>query len=72
VNIAVLAPAGTVTDAGTWATDVRLLESVTIAPPAGAGPFKVTVPAEGFPPWTLLGVSTSDESIAVLTVRVAL
>ena len=41
-----VAPSGTVTVAGTVAFFVSLLRSVTDTPPAGAGPFKVTVPVE--------------------------
>ena len=44
VNVAVVALAATVTLAGTWAAPVLLLESVTTAPPAGAGALRVTVP----------------------------
>ena len=42
VNVAVVAPAGTVTDAGTWAAVVRLLVRLTAIPPAGAGALNVT------------------------------
>jgi FlaG/FlaF family flagellin (archaellin) len=48
VNEAVVAPPGTVTLAGTVATEVRELVSVTEAPAAGAGPERKTVPIEGF------------------------
>src|SRR3989454_12644918 len=48
-----------------------LLESVTCAPPAGAGPFSVTVPAEGLPPVTLAGLSASEETIGGITVSEA-
>ncbi len=44
VKATVVLPLGTVTFAGTVATDVLSLESVTITPPVGAGPLKVTVP----------------------------
>ncbi len=63
VNVALLAPAATVTLAGTVAVDVLLLERVTVAPPAGAGPLSVTVPVEGDPPVTLVGFSVSKESV---------
>ena len=62
VNVALEAPAATVTLAGTRAAVVLLLESATCAPPAGASPLKVTVPVEEFPPTTLVGFAVSDES----------
>src|SRR5712671_5812813 len=61
VNVALVAPAATVTLDGTLATVVLLLESVTTAPPDGAAPLSVTVPVEEFPPVTLVGFSESDE-----------
>ena len=73
-NVALLAPAVTVTLAGTRATFVLLLESVTWAPPAGAGPLSVTVPVEDCkPPTTLLGLTVREESVggAAVTVREA-
>jgi hypothetical protein len=70
-NVAVVEPAGTVTLAGTVATEVRLLESVTTIPPAGAGPVNVTVPVDGLPPCTLLGLRVRDDIVGALTVKVA-
>jgi hypothetical protein len=61
VNVAVVVPAATVTLDGTWATAVLLLESATVAPPAGAAPLSVTVPVEEFPPVTLVGFSEREE-----------
>jgi len=63
VNVALVAPAATVTLNGTIAAAVLLVESATVAPPAGAGPLNVTVPVEGVPPMTLVGFSVSDERV---------
>jgi len=49
VNVPWVWPAGTVTDFGT-VTALKLLDSETIRPPAGAGEPKMTVPVEGSPP----------------------
>jgi hypothetical protein len=57
VKVALAAPAGTVTLAGTLATAELLLESATTAPPDGAAPLNVTVPWEALPPVTLVGFS---------------
>src|SRR2546425_10918234 len=70
VNGALVAPAGTVTLAGTVAAAVLLLDSVTCAPPAGAGPSSVAVPVELLPPVTVVGLSASEERPAAgFTVR---
>ena len=63
VNVALLAPAATVTLAGTVAAAVLSLERETAAPPLGAGPLRVTVPVEDDPPVTLVGLSPIDESV---------
>src|SRR6266404_3842515 len=60
VNVALVAPAATVTLDGTLAAPL-LLESATVAPPVGAAPLRVTVPDEEFPPVTLVELSESDE-----------
>ena len=61
-NVALLAPAATVTLAGVLATVVLLLESATCMPPAGAGLLNVTVPVEELPPTTLAGFKESEAS----------
>jgi len=63
VNVALVAPAATVTLDGGRATFVLLLESVTVAPPDGAAPLSVTVPVEEFPPVTVVGFRDSDERV---------
>src|SRR5215216_895989 len=55
---ALVAPAGTVTDAGTLATALEL-ESDTASPPVGAAPESVTVPVELEPDVTVDGLSVS-------------
>ena len=69
-NVALVAPAGTATLEGTLAAPL-LLESATCAPPAGAGPFSVTVPVEEFPPVTLVGFSVSEGAGAEAGVTVS-
>ena len=75
MKLALLAPAGTVTLAGTAATPVLLLERETTAPPVGAAPLRLTVPVEDVPPVTLVGLSVNDEretaGAAGVTVSVA-
>jgi hypothetical protein len=74
VKLAAVAPPGTVTLAGTVAAAL-LPDSVTAAPPEGAGAFRVTVPVEGLPPPTLAGLRDTAESLAPVggfTVIVAL
>src|SRR5258706_388645 len=64
VKLAVVAPAATVTLAGTRAAAVLLLESETTAPPDGAALLKVTVPVEDcVPPVTLVGFSANAERV---------
>ena len=71
VNVAEVAPAATVTLAGTCATAVLLLWSVTVAPPEGAAPLKVTVPLDVPPPTTEVGLLVIEDKVAALMLRVA-
>jgi len=73
VNVAVVAPAGTVTDAGTWTAPVLLDVNVTTAPPVGAGLSRVTVPVEDVPAGTVAGLTLTPISVATgaVTVKVA-
>src|SRR2546426_11138533 len=72
VNGALIAPAGTVTLPGLVAAAVWALDSVTCAPPVGAGPSSVAVPVELLPPVTVVGFTPSKERrTAGFTMRVA-
>lgn len=64
VNVALVAPAETVTLAGTVAAAL-LSESVMTAPPDGAAPVSVTVPCEELPPTTLVGLTVNDERVTL-------
>src|SRR6476660_3741363 len=73
-NVAVVAPAATLTLAGTCAAVVLLLVRDTVAPPVGAAPLSVTVPVDELPPVTLVGFTATedrDTDAAGFTVSVA-
>ena len=70
MNVAELPPGGTVTLAGTLATEGLLLDSTTTVPPAGAGPLRATVPVEELPAVTVEGESVNDDSTGGLMVTV--
>ena len=68
LKVALVAPAATVTLAGTLAAAL-LLASVTCAPPAGAGPLSTTVPVTAVvAPVTLDELRESDEATGGSTV----
>ena len=71
VKVAEVALAGTVTLAGTCAAALLLLDSVTTAPPVGAGMFSVTVPVEEVPPTTEVGFRATELTPFAITVRPA-
>lgn len=60
VNVALVAPAGNVTPAGTDAAAVLLLERLTTAPPAGAAALSAIVPVAVAPLVTLDGLIVND------------
>lgn len=70
VKVVLVAPAGTVTDPGTVAAPVFELCRVTIVPDEPAGPARVTVPVLDVPPTTVVGLSVTPLTPAVVTVRV--
>jgi hypothetical protein len=69
-KVAVVAPAATVTLAGTVAATLSL-DNATADPPVGAGLARVTVPVEELAPVTLVGVSETEASTGGLIVRMA-
>jgi hypothetical protein len=72
-KVAVVAPAGTVTVAGTCAAPVLPEVRLTTAPPVGAGLSRVTVPVEDAPPSTVAGLTLTPLRAATgaVTVKVA-
>ncbi len=72
VNVALVLPPATVTLAGTVAAEVLLLDSDTTTPPAGAALPSVTVPWDGLPPTTLVGLSVTVLNAGGVTVSDAL
>jgi len=68
VNVTVLRPAETVTDAGTVVL-LELLDNFTTSPPVGALPVRVTVPIEEALPTTIDGVKLTDLMVASVMVR---
>ena len=70
VKVALVVPPATKTLAGTCAAETLLLRNVTVAPPVGAAPFKVTVPVEMAPPTTVPGLREIEDKVAALAVRV--
>src|SRR5207253_9179202 len=68
VNLAVVAPAATVTGAGTVAALRSLLVNATTAPPAGAAALSVTVPVLFAPPVSVARFSVIEARVAVTLV----
>ena len=62
VKFALVAPAGTVTLAGTLVA-AEFSDRETTAPPPAAAALRVTVPVEELPPTTLVGLSETAESV---------
>ena len=62
-NVAEVAPEPTVTLAGTVAA-VMLLDSEMVAPPAGAGAVRFTVPTDVWPPTMEVGFAVNELSAA--------
>jgi hypothetical protein len=60
VNVAEVTPCGTTTFGGTVAVAVDWLDSVTVAPPAGAGPLSRTVAVEVPAEMTLAGFNVTE------------
>ena len=71
VKVAVVLPAVTLTEAGTGAAEVLLLDSVITVPPVGAVPDRVTVPCDAVPPLTEVGIRLRELKVGGATVNVA-
>jgi hypothetical protein len=70
VNVAVVAPEATVTDAGTE-SEALLLASVTIEPPAAAAVLRVTVQVAAAPGFRFSELHVTDEMAGTVTTAVA-
>ncbi len=68
-NVALVAPAATVTLKGMVTTEPLLLDKLMSAPPAGAALPKVTVPVEVLPPVTDVGLRLNPENVGGFTVK---
>ena len=69
-KVAEVAPAATVTVVGTVALELFDVRPMDV-PPGPAGPFRVTVPVDGVPPATVLGVAVNVVTVAGLIVKIA-
>src|SRR4051812_44152072 len=72
LNVAVVAPAATVTEGGTRVAAGVLLASIPTAPPAGAAALSETVPVLFAPPVRLPGFSVIEASATEVVSRVVL
>lgn len=72
VNVAMVPFAAIQAPAGTWAAAALLLERVTRAPPAGAGPFNISVAIEEVLPTTEVGLTATAPRTADKTEKLAL
>ncbi len=70
LNVADVAPAAIVTDAGT-VTEALFDASVILSPPVGAGLEIVTVPTDPLPPSTVVGSTVKLATVGALIVRAA-
>jgi len=70
VNVPVDEPAATVTEAGTVTFD-QLDDKLTVTPPVGAGPARVTVPVDEEPPRTAVGDRARLTKVSGLIDKVA-
>lgn len=71
VNVALVAPAATVTEELWTSAAAESLARATVVPPDGAGPLSVTVPTLASPPWMLAGLTESADSVGAATESVA-
>ena len=68
VNFTFRVPAGIVTEAGTLASPVSLLDRLTVTPPVGTFPVNVTEPVAVRPPYVGVGVTAMESRTVATTV----
>lgn len=71
VKVAVVEPAGTITEAGTEADGSLEVRFTVIEVPVGGAPFRVTVPVETIPPTTVVGANVTLATVGGVIVRFA-
>jgi len=67
-KVALVRPAGILILVG-GRERVNVVVQITLSPPAGAGPLRVTVPVHGVPPVTVEGSTATETTAKGMTLR---